>query len=620
MKQLSRLIVFASVALALSSPAALFAQTTTLETTYCSSAGTCGLPGNQAPILDVPRGLQSTDLLGRRYGPGANEFIQSVQGAKQDVAQIKQALGSLNGTPYSLDANALGKKVLDYFSDASLMQNLSSAYAAPTAPPAGGLPPSVGGGFDAVWKSLADGNDVGLAKATIAIRGLQSQARAFEQLGGPYTQTSQYISDELHRNFTDASGVLRHLVNSQSYQSSTPLKAGTSELQYRAIDGINRLILSDFALRSSQPGASSDHAAAVFGASAQAYRIAAAISLTDTTAARKIISALDISTRAWDSFAAGVYEQGASSLKALLDGISHPISTIAAIGSAIKNYDATAKLISSKVKDKYAEFVAGTVEVRSKIVGEIAFEAATLYVGVGEIKYGAGTIEVSTDAAKLAVLQEFAATARTTTLGGALQRDALDGLKLLEEADPQAAIQLYTGSAKHAEEIGLQIRNFAKSSSDFAPVQTGEEFLASHPEVLGDFSQRLASTLTTFDSGGSVNIYVCVAKSFTDEMLANGLKGPTFKEWAEVSISEGRTYGNRFGIGRYVSMDRDAVVAEVQNYAPATHDILSAEFSPVANGGKGYVYSPSVRKPGAINIFDGSLDNFGAFKNAKKIP
>lgn len=597
-----------------------YSQDGQLHYRYCTPSGTCGLPGSNAPLTSAPPQLRDADLAGRRYGPEGAQFISEVQQEQNSIAALKQSMASLEGTPFAIDMGALNKEVLDYFSRPNLFQDLKSVYAAPTPIPAGGLPAGVANGLDQTWQSLTGGQASELVRAATLVRGLQRQAMALSDLGNQ--QASQYLQAELRRNFLDANGLLRFLGNHDVYARVAPLTTPDPRLTFRMIDGVNKVITADFLLRQAYGGKLPVDVAASLGAIAAGYHAAANVGQKDQGLAYTIADGLDSTLRVFDAFFSGFFDQAADTIDALVSFAKNPSASIGAIARAIENYRDTAQLIGKMVQAKYSDFKTGDAEQRANIIGEISFDVATTFLGAGAAKYGAKAVEfVAENGARLAVTRAMVRVSRTASLGEGISVEAKAGLSFVEAVRPDAALALYDKSPAIAARVGEELNAFLTSGQQSTIRQTGEEFLRASPAALSGYLDEAPKVMQTLDAGGSVKVYLAVDKEYAQELLTSGLKGQTFKKWAERAVGTPLEEQYRYGVGRYVaSSPETAMLEKPGGFNAAAHDLIEAEFKTVANGGKGYRIYPSVQSPGKFNVFDGAFDDFGAFKNPKVVP
>lgn len=98
------------------------------------------------------------------------------------------------------------------------------------------------------------------------------------------------------------------------------------------------------------------------------------------------------------SFFSGIWESAVSTLKGVVDVVSHPIRTATALVNVITHPIQTAKALGKMVNQAYHTFVNGDANTKAKMLGHAGCDIAQLFLGVGEEKVA---VEVTEDAEKV---------------------------------------------------------------------------------------------------------------------------------------------------------------------------------------------------------------------------
>lgn len=610
---------FLSLFLLLSSSLSAMAQGPfSLE--YCYGSG-CGLQGNDPPVATVPPNLYEADLAARRYGAQAAEFAQSIRNAKREFNVLRDVVGELSETPFSFESSELNATISAFFDNPDLISSLENVYSTPLVKPVS-LPPSADAQLNSLWATLEGGQARDLVEAAERVRHISRYARSLESIGAQ-VEAASYIQGELRRNFFDENGLINFLGNHDKFGRIIVSPSGNLQVDGRIRDGLNSIIIADYILRSFASPSQMNRAEPGLGALASAYGTASALAASDLVKATHVLSSLDFAGKLTVAFVEGFLSQGLETVEAFVAMLEDPAMTAEALYAAIVNIDETAALISVSVQAKYDDFIAGDAEARSKILGEIAFEVGGVFLGgTGTIKYGSNAIKTTQNAATVVVKREFAKVARVRNVG-ALGTDVTEALVFVERVNPDAALRLYEGSPGSASDIGMQLRAFMRSKSSDGIL--GEEFLRLNPQAVAFYTDELPPLLDSLKSGESVTVYsklphlrpADAPNVQVDEWINHGLKGPNQKKYWQVEGPKD-PFANRFGYGRFASLDADTPFLEV----PPNGDgwlLFEAKFRALPNDGNGYLFFPSTKKPGGINIYDPAFDDYGAFSEIRLI-
>lgn len=588
---------------------------------YCYGGG-CGLQGNDAAVASVPPNLYLADLAARQYGAQASQFVQTIQTAKQEFEELRQVVDDLSGTPFSFDNSELNAQVSAFFDNPNLIPNLENVYSAPLEQPIS-LPPSAAAQLDNLWATLEGGQPRDLVEAAARVRHISRYARNLADIGGQI-EAASYLRGELRRNFTDQNGLISFLGNHDQFKDVFVGSSQNVQLDGRIVDGINSVIIADFILTTVGSSEQLERAKPGLGALASAYGAASSLALIDESKATDVLTSLDFAGKLTAAFVDGFLSQGLETVEAFVTMLENPAATLDALYTAIVNIDDTAALIVESVEAKYDDFIAGDAVVRAEILGEVAFEVGGVFLGgAGTIKYGSNAIKATNEAATLAVKREFARFARVQKVGS-VGADATEALRFAERVNPDAALRLYELAPAHAADVGRQMRTFMGSKSERGIL--GEEFLRLNPESVSFYTDDLPAILSDLNSGNSITVYSkfpnfrsqAARDGWVDEWTKNGLKGPNTKKWMQ---TETNPLTDRFGVGRYASFDPETPFFEVPNDPTKKIGSLlfESQFKNLPNDGNGYIFFPSTKNPGGINVFDPAFDDYGAFFDVKLI-
>lgn len=594
----------------------------TISLEYCHGDA-CGLRGNSAPITTVAPGLRGADLAGRRYGAQTQQFVQEITAATEEFAELRDAVGDLADTPFSFEQSQLNIRVSQFFEDPNLIQSLRDVYSEPIPAP-NTLPPSAEARLEQIWDNLKQGEVRTLVEAAERVNRLQRYARYLGNVGAQY-ETAEYLKAELRRNFVDERGVISFLGNSERFSGLISGPSSNPNVYGIIVDRINSLVIADYVLRTEASTTNFERAKPAIGAIASLYGTASALASTNVQRSTEILKSLDFAAKITDAFIDGFLSQGVAAVDAFITVISNPLTTAEAIYTAIRHADRTISLIASAVDARYDDFVSGDEAKRARIVGEISFDVATVFFTGGvtsTVKFGAKAVEFISNGAMRVVKAQFARAVRLSRAGN-LAEPTIDALAFAERLDPEMALRLYRQPPARIGEIGRQIEFFLDSKSELG--QLGRKFLTSNQDELRFYADELPKILDALESGESVKVYSKVPwiKPEADPMAqirewtSHGMKGPRQETYWKVVQESGKSR-NRFGEGRYVSLDRETPFLET----PPNDGgwlLFEAQFRNVPNGAGGYIFYPSTKSRGGVNIYDRSLDDRGAFTSIKLI-